>query len=60
MHLPVALFNYQRGGKQPDGSYDFTRLAAAFSIGIPTPALIVSLPGTFPRPESVTFGDFVR
>jgi hypothetical protein len=28
--LPVALFNYQGGGRRPDGSYDFDKLRLAF------------------------------
>jgi endonuclease/exonuclease/phosphatase family metal-dependent hydrolase len=40
MRLPVALFNFQDGGQQPDGTYDFGLLQHAFSAAEP-PDLIV-------------------
>ncbi|GAA4462624.1 hypothetical protein GCM10023170_067680 [Phytohabitans houttuyneae] len=39
--IAVALFNYQDGGRQPDGTYDFTKLQRAFADVDEPPALIL-------------------
>ena len=39
--IPVALFNYQDGGRQPDGGYTFRPLQRAFSSLEVPPALIL-------------------
>lgn len=41
MQLPIALFNYQNGGRSPDGSYDFQPLQRAFATMQEPPALIL-------------------
>lgn len=35
--VPVALFNYENGGLQADGGYDFTPLQQARSATSPRP-----------------------
>ncbi|MDG4764454.1 hypothetical protein O7632_10105 [Solwaraspora sp. WMMD406] len=39
--IDIALFNYENGGRTPDGRYDFTRLQYAFADVTAVPALIL-------------------
>ena len=39
--VPVALFNYESGGQTASGTYDFTKLRAAFADLDETSALIL-------------------
>lgn len=39
--LPIALFNFEDGGLQSDGTYDFAKLQRAFADTNETPALIM-------------------
>ncbi|MFK3984452.1 hypothetical protein ACI2K4_29275 [Micromonospora sp. NPDC050397] len=41
VRVPIALFNYENGGRSPDGGYDFSRLQCAFADVDEPPALIL-------------------